>query len=178
MPAANNENCSPADAGEDPLPPAWKDLLEKTPAAPLLWTYAELGQDLQKRGDPARSTGLRELIGRLQLPRGSSTFWPLALGEDWPQYLVADSAPPEAFFFLHGLGRLRPRAVIIFGEHSGLLSGLALSSRLPFTQQIKDGRLFLLLPAWKDLLADEKLRERSFSYLHAALFSLPALRLR
>jgi hypothetical protein len=152
--------------------------LKKTPAAPLLWTYAELGQDLRGDGDPARSAGLKELIGRLQLPRGSSAFWPLTLTEGWPQDLEADSAPPEACFFLHGLSRLRPRAVILFGEQSCLLSGLAFSSRLPFTQQVKDGRLFLLLPAWSELLADEKLRERSFAYLQAALFSLPALRLR
>jgi hypothetical protein len=141
----------------------------------LLWTYAELGQDLRGGGDRARSAGLRELIGRLQLPRGSSAFWPLTLEEGWARFLEAGAPPPDSPFFLRGLARLRPQAVILFGEHSCRLSGLALSLRLPFTQQIKDGRIFLLLPAWRELLAEERLREQSVTYLHAAFSSLPAL---
>jgi hypothetical protein len=163
-------------SGEAPLPSAWKDLLEKTPAAPLLWTYAELGQDLQGRGDGERSAGLRELIGKLNLPRGSSAFWPLTLEDSWPHCLEGGVLPPDVAFFLQGLVRLRPRAVVLFGSHSCLLSGLDLSLRLPFTQQVKGGRLFLLLPAWRDLLADGVLREQSVTYLRVAFTSLSALR--
>jgi hypothetical protein len=144
----------------------------------LLWTYAELGQDLQGRGEGARSAGLRELIGRLGLLRGSSAFWPLTLEDSWAQCLEAGALPADAPFFLRGLFRLRPRAVIFFGEHSRSLSGLALSSRLPFTQEVQDGRLFLLLPAWRDLLAAERMREQAAAYLQAAFSSLPGLRLR
>jgi hypothetical protein len=158
------------------LPPAWEELLRKTPAAPLLWTYAELGEDLRGSGNRARSAALRELVGRLGLPRGSSSFWPLIL-ERSPSFPETDPAP-EAVFFQQGLNLLRPLAVIFFGERCCSLSGLALACRLPFTQEIKDGRLFLLLPAWGGLLADKGLRERSFSYLHAALSSISTLRRR
>jgi hypothetical protein len=182
-PPSRRETASPSfpagtSPGQSPLPSAWKELLEKTPAAPLLWTYAELGQDLQGRGEGARTAGLRELIGRLGLLRGSSAFWPLTLEDSWAQCLETGAPPPDAPFFLHGLLRLRPRAVIFFGEHSRLLSGLALSARLPFTQEVKDGRLFLLMPAWRDLLAGERIREQAVAYLQAAFSALPGLRVR
>ncbi|MDR0828173.1 MAG: hypothetical protein LBN33_09935, partial [Desulfovibrio sp.] len=58
---------------------SWKKIYSRTPKAPLIWTYVELGLDLSGQGDPRRSQFLKELIARLDLPRGSSAFWPLCL---------------------------------------------------------------------------------------------------
>jgi hypothetical protein len=66
--------------------------------------------------------------------------------------------------------------VILFGAHSCFLSGLDLSLRLPFTQQVKNGSFFLLLPAWSELVAKRELQEHSLTYLQAAFSSLPGLR--
>ncbi|MDR1686114.1 MAG: hypothetical protein LBR82_06720 [Desulfovibrio sp.] len=59
--------------------PLWRALLEKTRPAPLVWTYEELGSDLQGNASAERSRCLKALIAALALPRGSSSFWPLSL---------------------------------------------------------------------------------------------------
>jgi hypothetical protein len=68
---------APPSAGQFSAP--WRALLEKTRSAPLVWTYEELGSDLQGNASVERSRCLKALIAQLSLPRGSSAFWPLGL---------------------------------------------------------------------------------------------------
>ncbi|UZP66378.1 hypothetical protein N1030_12255 [Desulfovibrio mangrovi] len=89
----------------------------KAPSA-VVWTYWSLGDDLSGRANAERGALLRKIIGSLQLPAGSSAFWPVALPEVAPESGTdAGSeliAAPE--IFLAGLRRARPRYCITFGS--------------------------------------------------------------
>jgi len=91
----------------------WAGFLAKTPPAPLMvWTYRELGADLSGRADPARGALWRELIKRLDLPRGSVAFWPFALPEEGESEVVHMEP------FLAGLARIAPKSLVVFGTHA------------------------------------------------------------
>ena len=160
-------------------PEAWRSLLERTNPAPILWTYAELGEDLAGRGDKERSACLRRLIGSLRLPKGSSVFWPARLASpDDGQSAAAplngeESAPGGASgFFQAGLRHLAPKVVIMLGASAVELSGLGLSLNVPFTQQIHGGILYVLLPDFNAILAKPPLEERAGVFLRTALSGL------
>lgn len=160
-------------------PEAWQVLLARTNPAPIVWTYAELGEDLSGNGDKERSACLRRLISSLRLPKGSSAFWPVRLapfvGEDAPASHEADNAPRstgEAEFFQAGLQRLAPKVVIMLGAPAMELSGLDLPISIPFTQQIHKGVLYVLLPDFASLLGKAALQERAGVFLRAALSGL------
>lgn len=167
--------------GATPLewPEAWQVLLARTSPAPIVWTYAELGEDLSGNGDKDRSTYLRRLISSLQLPKGSSAFWPVRLapfiGEDAEASREANNATrsaDESEFFQAGLQRLSPRVVIMLGAPAMELSGLNLPTSIPFTQQIHKGILYVLLPDFASLLGKGALQERAGVFLRAALSGL------
>ena len=91
----------------------WAGFLAKAPPAPLMvWTYRELGADLSGRADPARGALWRELIKRLDLPRGSVAFWPFALPTDGGSDVVHKEP------FLAGLARIAPKALVVFEERA------------------------------------------------------------
>ncbi len=159
-----------AAAAKKPLPaltPARQALVDRTSPAPVLWTYPELGVDLGGKGDPERSTRLRGLIGALRLPKGTSCFWPLQLPEERPE-----DAPGQ---FLAGLGRLRPRAVILLGGESVPMCGAPVALTTPFTQVIHAGRLFLLLPGMAQLVAEPGLCAPCVEFLAAQFSGLPGI---
>lgn len=149
-------------------PAPWQALLARTRPSPILWTYAELGADLHGRGIPERSDCLKNIIRQLQLPKGSSTFWPLALDMCAP----GASASPE---FVQGLALLKPQAVILFGGGDALLSQLCLDLNGPFQQTFTQGSLFLLLPEFSVLLRSGDALNAAIVFLRASLSGLPAL---
>ena len=161
------------------MPDPWLRLLQRTSPAPLLWTYAELGGDLQTPGQTPgskeRSEFLRALIGRLSLPKGSSAFWPITLAEEWDDCLAAGKPAPDAVHFRQGMTQLAPKALVIFGAHSCQLSGIGLNLSVPFTQSLSHGRLYLLLPAFDELVHSDALKERAAAYLRSACTNFPAL---
>ena len=172
-PAATEQTQSPE------WPEAWQVLLARTKPAPIVWTYAELGEDLSGNGDKERSACLRRLIASLQLPKGSSAFWPVCLApfieEDLPTSREPGNASlsaDEAEFFQAGLPRLAPRVVIMLGTQAMTLSGLDLPMTVSFTQQIHKGILYLLLPDFASLLSKAALQERAGVFLRAALSGL------
>ena len=159
-----------AAAAKKPLPaltPARQALVDRTSPAPVLWTYPELGVDLGGKGDPERSTRLRGLIGALRLPKGTSCFWPLRLPEESPEDASGQ--------FLAGLGRLRPRAVILLGSESIPMCGAPVALTMPFTQVIHAGRLFLLLPGMAQLVAEPGLCAPCVEFLAAQFSGLPGI---
>lgn len=189
----------PAEKAENPAaepvwPEAWQVLLARTRPAPVVWTYAELGQDLTGNGDKERADCLRRIIASLQLPKGSSAFWPVCLApfigdapfsaaparEDSSRIAsgAAFSGPDdftnsdEVQFFHAGLQRLNPRVVIMLGALALSLSGLGISMRVPFTQQIHKGTLYVLLPGFSALLSKKALQERASVFLRSALSGL------
>ena len=169
----------PQGAATPEMPDAWKRLLERTQAAPLLWTYAELGGDLHAQGNEEesrmRSQALRNLIGGLNLPKGSSCFWPLTLSEDWAEALRQEQAVQDTIFFHLGLEQISPKSIVLFGRHSAALAGLHSNLRLPFTQQISQGKLLVLLPSFADLQANKAAQAKATAYLRSAFSNFPAL---
>ena len=153
----------PPTATPDTWPTAWQDLFARTKPAPILWTYPELGLDLSGQGSSQRSACLRELIGKLQLPRGSSTFWPLCLEENGAQ------AQAGTGIFKGGLFELAPKVVVLIGPRSVPLAGLGLDLHTPFTQQIVRGVLFVLLPEFSAMLENAALADKACVFLRSAL---------
>jgi hypothetical protein len=147
------------------MPPEWADLYQRTLAAPLLWTYPDLGADLAGKGLASRSQLLKTLMSRLELPRGSSTFWPPQLDALRPGAACA----PE---FYSGLAAIKPRAVIFLGPMS-CLEAFGLRMRGAFQQEFSGGRLYLLLPAFERLLSSPQSLDKAVVFLRAALSGLP-----
>lgn len=161
------------------MPESWKRLLERTQAAPLLWTYAELGSDLHAQGNSEeslmRSQVLRSLIGGLSLPKGSSCFWPITLSDDWAEALRQGQPVQDTVFFHLGLECITPKSIVLFGRHSAALAGLHADLRLPFTQQIAHKKLLVLLPSFADLQVSKAAQAKATAYLRSAFSNFPAL---
>jgi hypothetical protein len=150
----------------DAWPDLWRGLLTRMQPAPLAWTYPELGDDLLLGGNQERSAALREMISRLRLPRGSSTFWPARL----PDSLLPPAAgQPAPDYFRAGLKRLGVRFLIVFGP--GTLAGTAYEALplKPFSEQLSDGRLILTLPDFSSLLAVPDRLDKVVFFLHSVL---------
>lgn len=147
----------------------WESLAGRFTPAPLLWTYSALGQDLLGDGDKSRSACLRDIIGRLQLPKGSSTFWPL-LVPNAPEPVKQ----PGTSYFREGLALLRPQAVVMIGADAPESSGLPIALRTPFTQEIFQGRFYLLLPDFDILRSRQDMLDKACIFLRTTLSGLPA----
>lgn len=178
------------------LPSAWAELLSRTPRAPIVWTYPELGMDLTGQGDKHRSQCLRELIGSLGLPKGSSAFWPLRLslkkdgGPDFSggeeggthgnttENTAAHDSPPqlgESAYFQHGISVIRPHAIIFFGIPCASLSGFELPLTASFSLAVRQGILFVALPELQSLIESPDIFTKTAAYLRTSLGGLPAL---
>ena len=91
-------------------PALWQQAFAKAKPAPILWSYATLGEDLGGKANPARGTCLRGIIGSLQLPKGTSSFWS-------PAVLNAQGQLEESSaLFLSGVKLLNPKLVIAIGQ--------------------------------------------------------------
>jgi hypothetical protein len=182
-----------------PWPPLWQFVLDRTRPAPLVWTYAELGTDLTRQGSRDRSELLRSLINQLQLPKGSSAFWPVWLPSRTPDEDLSvpseldsakapvgdaepDAPPPDLFpsngshrFFQQGLHFLQARLVIFFGQRAFDLAALSAPLSMPFTQRIHNGILFVLLPDFAQLFASASQVDATRVFLRGALSFVPGL---
>ena len=168
---ARRSPAGPVDPGV--WPESWQELLARTRSAPILWSYPELGLDLSGQGSGERSACLREIIGKLQLPKGTSTFWPMpapGAGESGVYEGIA-----QISLFAEGVRLLEPSVVVLLGVRSVELSGLDLALRTPFTQEILRGMLFVLLPDFSALLGNGSLPDKSCVFLRTALAGIPAL---
>ena len=162
-------------------PEPWRERLKKTLPAPLVWTYPELGEDLSGAGDKDRSACLKQLIGSLALPKGSSAFWPLRLPSapgSLPDAQAAQGSrntPDASRYFQEGLLLLHPQAVILFGERSVELSGLNLRLGGTFVQAVLAGVLYIVLPDFATLLANATMGNKTSVYLRSSLSQLPGI---
>jgi len=111
-PATQERTPAPVAIPAAPFESPWTDFLAKVPPQPvLLFTYAELGDDLSGGGSTQRSALWRQIIGALGLPRGSVGFWPSrAPGAE------GEGAPAVAPQFAEGLRRIGPRVLVDFGS--------------------------------------------------------------
>ncbi|MCL1889637.1 MAG: hypothetical protein FWF99_03945 [Desulfovibrionaceae bacterium] len=153
------------------LPDPWRRIFSRLRPAPLIWSYAELGQDLLENGDPRRSQLLKRLLGGLDLPRGSSAFLPLALSG-------IDPEERERAIFARLLRLLNGRMLILLGQEALALSPYAESRLQPYQAQIIDGRFLILLPDMRALQEDPARITAATAYLRSSLakIKLPGLR--
>lgn len=152
------------------VPDEWQKLLARTPAAPVLWSYDELGLDLVGKGSPERSACLRTIIGRLSLPKGSSAFWPYSLPDAGGSLRINLNA------YHFGLSRLHPSVIVLLGMDAVKAVSPILTLHIPFMQQVHEGRLHILLPDFTQLQANVSLLDSACTYLRSALSTLSALR--
>ncbi len=128
---------------------AYKNTLNKLPIPSVkpqvLWSYADLVYDLHKLGDPSRGELLRNLIKHLEMPRGSSVFWPTAVLDD------KQAKCTNSQIFYSGLCALNPKAIFILGTSALQDISLPLHFKASYSQQIFQGRMYILLPEWQDL---------------------------
>jgi len=168
-PSRIGSQASQAPPGFADWPAAWQEQFKKIRAAPVVWTYWELGQDLCGSPDPKRRELLQELLKSLAHPPGTHSFWPVALpdrGGDGEQRLEAN-AP----VFWEGVRLLHGRAVVIMGSQA--LSSLALPEGMlamrPFQQLRHQGRLLIVLHS-PDILNREPQRMQALrEFLRQAL---------
>ena len=169
IPATSTEHPNPfADSATWPEP--WRLVFAKVKPAPLAWTYHELGADLSGLpGGEQRAALFRSIIAELQLPRGTSTFWPTAVPMEQGN-AASCAARPE--LFSAGLALLAPRIVVVFGKQALEDMDLPTDAVGLFQQRMVGGRLLIHVPAI-DMLLDDAAQVRStVSLLRAVLGSL------
>lgn len=165
-------------------PDPWRQLIRKTHPAPVIWTYPELGSDLLGMTDPAsaqRSAFLRTLIGSLAMPKGTNAFWPFCFAKTadpldsdtfqapTPSETSSDNSDQTSIsYFQKGLTLLRPTVVILIGESCLGQTRVPLSLSTPFTQQVHQGTLFILLPEFPALIENRSLANQCVIFLRGA----------
>ena len=108
-------------------PQAWQEFFSRAKAGRVLWTYQFLGDDMGGKADPQRRALLNRLLKDMNLPAGTSTFWPCCL----PQH-CGGAADPNIFW--QGARALKARIVIVMGYKAlralGLPEGTSLWSQV------------------------------------------------
>ncbi len=148
-------------------PARWQAIWAKVrQPSPVVWTYWSLGDDLSGRANAERGALLRQIIGSLQLPAGSSSFWPVALPEEAQDAGSELIAAPE--IFLAGLRRVRPRYCITFGSKA--LKTFAPDARLmPYTFTQFLGHRLIALPDIDNLLTSQGTVPAVIAFLRTAV---------
>jgi len=150
-------------------PVAWQAHLRKTRAAPVVWTYWELGLDVCGTPDPKRRELFQELLKDLAHPPGTHSFWPVALPGEEGQ--AAGKLEANVPIFWEGVRLLHSRAVMLMGSQA--LRALALSDRMramrPFQQRHYQGRLLIVLPSPDALIQEARRIQALREFLRQAL---------
>lgn len=120
----------------DDWPESWQQLYRKTPGSPLVvWTYAELADDLAGRGDGSRGPVFRKVFQELRMKAGSNAFWPM-------RDPASEYPDNDAVFFASGIAVLRPRLVLVLS--SAVPAGLGLPAMHPMLPIIHNGARHVL----------------------------------
>lgn len=154
----------PTNKPPEEWPQQWQNYWSKVQIpSPVVWTYWSLGDDLSGHADPKRREVLKKLISSLNLPRGTSSFWPVAASGE-----AADELTPAPEIFLAGLRRLRPRYSVVFGSKA-LKSFMPDSTLRPylFTQFL--GHRVIALPDVDYLVRSPNMLAPVIAYLRTAI---------
>ena len=150
----------PADIGESGPPEQtslwlepWGSLFKsvRRPAR-TVWTYMELGLDLSGNPDPVRRETLLKLTSALAWPKGSITYWPLAVPKD-------GNLAPDKNLFHKGAMAIRARLIVCFGRNAAEIIEVQESS---FPK-------ILVLPELQELHVDQKNFEQALTMLRQTL---------
>ncbi|MCT4625876.1 hypothetical protein [Halodesulfovibrio sp.] len=154
----------PTNKPPEEWPEQWQGYWSKVQIpSPVVWTYWSLGDDLSGHADAKRREILKKLISSINLPRGTSSFWPVAASG-----AVAGDLTPAPEIFLAGLRRLRPRYSVVFGSKA-LKSFMPDSTLRPylFTQFL--GHRLIALPDVDYLVKSPNMLAPVVAYLRTAI---------
>lgn len=176
-------NASPA--ASSVWPEAWAAFLPERRNSFLLWSYAELAVDLGGQPSKERSACLRDIIGHLDMPAGTSVFWPVALpvaDASGPEGLEPDAGSkpdaalePDAKAFQAGVDHLNPRVIVFLGKKAAVMGGiLPASEARPYSQHIVKGRMVICLPSFARLMKSPRDLDNAKTFLRAAVSRLRA----
>lgn len=113
----------------------WQRVLARVPStASIVWTYAELGNDLLGAPDKQRGQLWRRVIAALRLPPGTVGFVPFAL-------LAGQDTRVDFDGFTQAMGRIGPGLIVAFIAESETLLRLQLESSVASMDQ--PPRLFI-----------------------------------
>lgn len=137
----------PAAPALEAWPARWRERLDKTRPAPVLWVYWELGRDLLGPPEVKRRECVQGLLRELSHPPGTHSFWPPAL----PDADGNEAAAPALFW--EGARMLRGRVALVFGSKAleGIDPPPRLSGAGPFRQFRHRGLLLVTLPDLEDI---------------------------
>lgn len=151
-------------------PASWQKFLPKKRGSLLLWSYKELATDLSGSGDKRRGACLRDIISYLEMPGGTSVFWPVALPEGIE---FSEETVPGSHIFHSGINFLNPKVVIFLGAESLKKAGIQDEfNGQPYNQRILGGRFFLLLPSFSIMLSSPNELQKAKTYLKQVLAPL------
>ncbi len=149
------------EAKQWPLP--WQELLQKTPAASVVWTYFSLGDDLSGNPNAERRNFMRKLLTDLGHPRGTHSFWPAALPDNNIDQNIA-----SAQIFWSGVQLIKARAVVAMGQAATKAIGLEQSLR-PFMHTRHNGCFVVVLRDVDFLIAEPHLYANVREFLRRSL---------
>ncbi len=144
-------------------PTPWQELMAKTAHAPVVWTYWSLGDDLSGNAKAERRDFLRKILSELGHPRGTNTFWPVALPDHNRSELIAN---PQAFW--SGAQMLKARAVVAMGQAATKVLGLPNNLR-PFMQTRHNGCFVVVLRDVDFLIEEPHLYGNVREFLRSSL---------
>ncbi len=116
-------------------------------SAALLWTYYELGPDLEHQGTNQRTNLFSSICTHLDLGREMIVFWPMT-------QQATQGVLPRQDIFWQGVHLISPRYLLIFGQKTmqflfpGLVSCFGLYSQAGFQ--------LLYLPGAEEMLPDNR----------------------
>ena len=148
-------------------PKEWETLRTEAKPGKVVWTYAELGNDLQHRatsGQDERRAFLRRLLSaKPTFPQGTHTFWPYCLREED----VADANAYEIRnLFWAGVHSLGGRIVIVLGQKA---ASFLLGKTLPYTQMRTHGVHVTVFQDIAQLNGDSALYEKMERMMRSVL---------
>ncbi len=146
-------------------PSPWQVLLQKTPPAPVIWTYFSLGDDLSGNPNADRRDFMRKLLTDLGHRKGTHSFWPIALPDQNTEQSVA-----HAQAFWSGVQILKAKAVIAMGQAATKAMGLEQNIR-PFMHTRYNGCFVVVLRDVDFLIAEPHSYNNVREFLRRSLAS-------
>lgn len=116
-------------------------------SATLLWTYYELGPDLQHQGTNQRTELFSRICTHLDLGREMIVFWPMA-------QQTAQGVQPRQDIFWQGVHLINPVYLLIFGQKAMQLLFPGLASC--FGSYSQAGFQLIYLPGPEQMLPDNR----------------------
>lgn len=146
-------------------PASFQEYFKRVHPSPVLWCYEALGEDLLGTSEPKRSACLKQLIGELRFPRGTSVFWP-------PSVPGSHDTACNQGVLLGAINELAPKLIIVLGAGDIVSCFYNKSRPAHFTPRFYKGHMVVFLPDFSELIDNTSLFNQSVLYLRAIVSQL------